>query len=236
MHQAGEIGGLENDITILQSLSVATQKSNISKEFFQVENQLKALLQLTDSIKPATEYPKPFDFILSKDMSELFLEAINKSANVAKKSISVAKSVYFPQIKAGIINRKTGNSSGYMGFTVGVQIPLPLGNNRATVRKEKIAQRELNFKNEATKIELQNRVKSLEYQLITLKKEIEKISKTFNKANKFIEKLTIAYKLGEIGAYKYNQSFDAYFEVMQNYLALINTYNQMVVEYEFYVK
>ncbi len=160
---------------------------------------------------------------------------IEKSNKVATRGVSLAKSVYFPKISAGLVNRKAGNAKDYMGFVVGLQIPLPLGNNRANIRKQRISQKEIAFNNQAQKIEIENTKESLSKQLTILKSEIETINKTFNKAKKFIEKLSIAYKAGEIGAYKYNQSFDDYFEVIQNYLALINTYNQMVVEYEFYV-
>ncbi|PID95423.1 MAG: hypothetical protein CSA94_01690, partial [Bacteroidetes bacterium] len=108
-------------------------------------------------------------------------------------------------------------------------------NNRAEVKKQKILSQEIAFQNEANKIKVQNHTKSLALQLSSLKTEIATISKTFEKAKTFIKKLSIAYEAGEIGAYKYNQSFDAYFEVMQNYLSLIHTYNQTVIEYEYYI-
>ncbi len=236
MYESGEIGGLENDITALKSLNIQTQKSTIYKEFAQVENQLKALLQLQKPIQPQEEFPRPLVFKFSDKSSAIFTDAIAKSNQVASRGVSLAKSVYFPQISAGLVNRKAGDAKGFMGFVVGLQIPLPLGSNRANVKKQKIMQEEIAFDNQAKQIEIENTKASLSEQLRTLKSEIDTINKTFEKAKKFIKKLSIAYKAGEIGAYKYNQSFDAYFEVMQNYLALIHTYNQVVVEYEFYVE
>ncbi len=235
-YQAGEIGGLENDITALQSLSIQTQKNTVNKEFAAVESQLKSILQLQKSIQPESEFPKPLEVTLSQDLSPLFSEVVTKSNQVASDGVSLARSAYFPTISAGLVNRKAGTADGFMGFVIGLQIPLPLGSNRATIKKEKIRQQEVAFENEATQIEVKNKKESLAAQLFILQKELHTINQTFDKAKKFIEKLDIAYKLGEIGAYKYNQSFDAYFEVMQNYLALIYTYNQTVVEYEYYVK
>ncbi len=188
------------------------------------------------SIQPQEEFPKPLAFEFSEKMSEVFTDAIAKSNQVANRGVSAAKSVYFPSISAGFIKRKAGTAKDFNGFVVGVQIPLPLGSNRANVRKQRILQEEVIFENQAKQIEIENKKESLSAQLIVLKKEIATINQTFDKAKKFIDKLAIAYRLGEIGAYKYNQSFDAYFEVMQNYLALINTYNQLVVEYEYYVE
>ncbi len=236
LHQSGEIGGLENDITMLQSLSVQAQRSNIYREFSQVENELKALLQLKKSVEPQDEFPEPLPFELSENTSEIFAEAMDKSNQVADKGVSLAKSVYFPEITAGLVNRKAGDAQDFMGFTVGLQVPLPLGNNKAMIKKQKIRASEIAFENEAERIAIENNKKSLSTQLTLLKTEIASISKTFEKAKKFIEKLSIAYEAGEIGAYKYNQSFDAYFEVMQNYLTLIHTYNQTVIAYEYYVE
>ncbi|MBS9766823.1 MAG: TolC family protein [Flavobacteriaceae bacterium] len=235
MYESGEIGGLENDVTVLKSLNIQTQKSTIYKEFTQVENQLKALLQLQKNIQPQEEFPRPLAFAFSDKSSDIFSDAIAKSNKVASRGVSLAKSVYFPQISAGLIKRKAGKAKDFMGFVVGLQIPLPFGSNRANVKKQRILQQEIAFNNEAKQIEIDNTKASLSEQLTALKSEIDTISKTFEKAKKFIKKLSIAYKAGEIGTYEYSQSFDTYFEVMQNYLALINTYNQMVVEYEFYV-
>ncbi|PIE50956.1 MAG: hypothetical protein CSA38_00340 [Flavobacteriales bacterium] len=236
IYKAGEIGGLENDITALKSLSIQTQRSAIYKSFSEVENQLKALLQLQKPIQPQDEFPRPLMFEFSDESSSIFTDAIAKSNQVASRGVSLAKSVYFPQISAGIINRKASNIRGFMGFVVGLQIPLPLGNNKANIEKQRILQEEMAFSNQAKQIEIDNTKANLSEQLKVLKSEIDTINKTFDKAKKFVKKLSIAYKAGEIGAYKYNQSFDAYFEVMQNYLALINTYNQTVIAYEFYIE
>ncbi len=235
LYQSGEIGGLENDITTLQALSIQTQKNTISKEFIHVENQLKSLLQLQQKIEPVHEFPKPLPFEFSENTFKGFTEAINKSNQVAGEKVALAKSAYFPEISLGLINRKAGEQKDFMGFVVGVGIPLPFGDNKAEVKKQKIMREQKAFENKAKQIEIENTKSSLTEQLQLLNSEINSINHTFEKAEKFIEKLSIAYEAGEIGAYKYNQSFDAYFEVMQNYLSLINTYNQMVIEYEFYI-
>ncbi len=236
MYEAGDIGGLERDITALKSLNIQTQRSTIYKEFSEVENQLKAILQLNSNIIPNREYPQALAFKFSENSSKVFSEAITKRNKVADNEVSLAKSGYFPSISAGLFNQKVDNTKGYTGFMIGLQIPLPLGNQRANIQKQKIKKDEIAFTNQSKQIEIENRKQSLIKQLISLKSDIETVNKTFDKAKKFIKKLSIAYKSGEIGTYQYSQSFDTYFEVMQNYLALIHTYNQTVVEYEFYVK
>ena len=237
LHKSGEIGGLENDLTTIQSLGVQSQKNKVYKDFLLVENQLKELLQLTSAIVPATKFPKKKEISIQKDtLSDTFLQALEKSNKVAERSISTAKAIYFPELKAGVINRKTGNNNAYTGFNVGVNIPLSFWSNNAKIIKQKILKEEIVFENESKKIAIQNNFKSLQKQIKYLESELLSIEETKKQAEKFIEKLEIAYKSGEIDAYQYNQSFNAYFQVMQNYLLLINNYNQTVIAYEFYTK
>ncbi|MFT4575552.1 MAG: cobalt-zinc-cadmium resistance protein CzcA [Polaribacter sp.] len=237
LHQSGEIGGLESDLTALQSLGVQSQKSKIYTQFLKIENELKQLLQISNAIEPLTKLPQKKEVFLKNDaLSTSFLSAIKKSNQVAQKNISVAKSVYFPELTAGFVNRKTGNALGYSGFNVGLNIPLSIWSKNATVKKQQIIKEEVAFENTSKTIALQNNFKSLGTQVSYLNTALENVEKTKNKASKFLKKIKLAYQLGEIDAYQYSQSFNAYFQVMQNYLSLINNYNQTVIAYEFYTK
>lgn len=237
LYKSGEIGGLENDLTAIQSLGVQSQKSKIYKDFLKAENELKELLQLKEAIIPMTKFPNKKEVLITKDtLSETFLKVLEKSNIVAERSVLAVKSTYFPELKAGIINRKTGNNNGYTGFNVGLNIPLSFWSNNAKIKQQKIIKEEVAFENESKKIAIQNNFKSLQKQIQYLDNELLTIEETKKKAEKFIKKLELAYKSGEIDAYQYNQSFNAYFQVMQNYLSLINNYNQTVIAYEFYTE
>ncbi|MCG8795937.1 CusA/CzcA family heavy metal efflux RND transporter [Tenacibaculum finnmarkense] len=245
LYNAGEIGGLENDLTILQSLDIQSKKSTIYKDFTSVENKLKEVLQIKNTIIPETKFPikKTLKNAIllqhnseKENLSKAFLEILSKREKVAKKNILVAKSAYFPEITAGIINRKTENTTDYTGFNIGLNVPISFWANNAKIKQQKIISEEIAFENQANKIAIQNNFKSLQEQLTYLKTELVGIEAMKIKADNFIKKLKIAYSVGEIDAYKYNQSFNTYFQVMQNYLLLIHNYNQTVISYEFYTK
>ncbi|MBE7646360.1 CusA/CzcA family heavy metal efflux RND transporter [Tenacibaculum finnmarkense genomovar ulcerans] len=245
LYDAGEIGGLENDLTILQSLDIQSKKSTIYKDFKSVENKLKEVLQIKNTIIPETKFPikKTLKNAVllqhnseKENLSKAFLEILSKREKVAKKNILVAKSAYFPEITAGIINRKTGDLTDYTGFNIGLNVPISFWANNAKIKQQKIISEEIAFENQANKIAIQNNFKSLQEQLTYLKTELVGIEAMKIKADNFIKKLKIAYSVGEIDAYKYNQSFNTYFQVMQNYLLLIHNYNQTVISYEFYTK
>lgn len=237
LYEAGEIGGLENDLTILQSLGTQSKKSTIYKSFTQIENKLKELLLIKSTIIPVVKFPVKKVILLKKDtLSETLLSALKLRDKVARKSTLVANSVYFPELTAGVINRKIGEANDYTGFNVGLNIPLSFWSNKAKVKNSVIIGEEIAYKNESKKIAIYNNFKSLKEQLKYLNSELLSIDSTVIKAKKFIKKLQLAYTSGEIDAYKYNQSFNVYFQVIQNYLSLINNYNQTVIAYEFYIK
>ncbi|CAL2083989.1 CusA/CzcA family heavy metal efflux RND transporter [Tenacibaculum sp. 190524A02b] len=237
LYKTGEIGGLESDVTTLQVLGVQSQKTKVYKEFIEVENKLKQLLQINYAIEPTLKFTKKksipkFQAILSEAFSSL-LESKKK---ITEQNVAVAKSIYFPELKAGLVNRKTGISNSFNGFNVGVTLPISFWSNSAKIKQQKLIQEEVVYENQATSIALKNHLKSLKDQLKYLDNELLNIQETVSVANKFIIKLQLAYKLGEIDAFQYTQSFNAYFQVMQNYLSLINNYNQTVIAYEFYTK
>ncbi|MCD8437882.1 CusA/CzcA family heavy metal efflux RND transporter [Tenacibaculum dicentrarchi] len=245
LYNSGEIGGLENDLTILQSLDIQSKKSTIYKGFTSVENKLKELLQIKTAIIPQIKFPIKKTLknavllknnIKKDNLSKAFLEILSKREKVAKKNILVAKSIYFPEITAGIINRKTENATDYTGFNIGLNVPISFWSNNAKIKQQKIISEEIAYENEANKIAIQNNFKSLQEQIKYLKTELASIDRMKIKAEKFIKKLKLAYTSGEIDAYQYNQSFNIYFQVMQNYLLLIHNYNQTVISYEFYTK
>ncbi|WP_435262795.1 CusA/CzcA family heavy metal efflux RND transporter [Tenacibaculum sp. nBUS_03] len=237
LHNAGEIGGLENDLTALQFLGVKSQKNKMYKKLFEVENQLKEILQINDVIKPIENFPKK-KIIEKKDgvVSSTFKEMLNKQNEREAKQVSLAKAAYFPELTGGIVSRKIGNNISYTGFNIGVNIPISFWSNNSKIKQQKINKEEVVFENQSKFIAIKNNFESLQNQILYLNKELKGINKTVLVAERFIEKLQIAYKAGEIDAFQYSQSFTAYFQVMQNYLSLINNYNQTVIAYEFYSK
>ncbi len=237
LYSSGEIGGLENDLTQLQGLSIQSQKNSMFKTFVQVENRLKQLLQLEQNVEPEIELPEKLTIQFPKDdISNDFREVMDQRSDVAQKQIQLSKSSYFPQFTAGVIRRKTGASPTFNGFQLGLNVPLSLWSNNAKIKQRKIAMEEVELTNGNQALALENEFSSLRDQLGLLNSELESIEPTVVKAKTFIDKLKIAYRAGEIDAFQFNQSFEAYFKVMLNYLTLIQTYNQTVIDYEFYTK
>jgi cobalt-zinc-cadmium resistance protein CzcA len=186
LYQSGEIGGLESDLTALQSLGVQSQKSKTYTQFLKVENELKQLLQISTAIEPFTKLPQKKEIYLQRNtLSVSFLSVIKESNQVAQKNVSIAKAIYFPELTAGIINRKTGNSLGYTGFNVGLNIPLSIWSKNATIKKQQLIKEAIFFENTSKMIALQNNFKSLKKQVSYLNTEIENVENTKNKASKF---------------------------------------------------
>jgi len=195
------------------------------------------LLQITDAISPKTKFPVKKQVDLNEVvLADSFTTLLQKSNAVAERNVALAKAAYFPELTAGLINRKTGNVIGYTGFRVGLKIPLSIWSKNAKVKRQQLEKEKVVFENNATKIAMQNSFKSLQEQLTYLSKELVSLDTSKKQATTFLNKLQLAYKSGEIDAYQFGQSFNAYFQVIQHYLALINNYNQTVIAYQYYTK
>lgn len=237
LHASGEIGGLENDLTVLQSLGVQSQKNEVYKKFNEAEMQLKSFLQLKDMIVPKIKYPKKLATVfLQEQLSTTFSEQLNATTKVASSKVAVSKSIFFPEFTAGIVRRKSGASTAYNGFNIGLSIPLSFWSNSSKIKQQKIDKEEVVYQNKALSKSYQNSFNTYKKQLSYLTSELVNINITVRKAKDFIEKIKLAYSSGEIDAYKYNQSFTAYYKVFQNYLSLINNYNLTVIAFEYYTK
>lgn len=238
LYQTGEIGGIENDLTNLQSVRIRSQLSNLLKQYQEAENALKKVLNIKENIQPESLLPLKLERVHQKEepISGIFSTVLEQRLKVADKQIAVSRSNNFPELTAGFVRRQTGNSNGFNGFRLGLNIPLFTWINTSKIKEQKILKEEISLENNNQRLIIENKIMSIQEQLVSLDKELTSIESITQKAQKFIRKLTIAYKAGEIDAYKYNQSFDTYYKVMQNYLQIIRTYNLTVIEFEFYSK
>ena len=237
LHKAGEIGGLENDLTQLQSLAIQTEKNSIYKAYIQAANDLKALLQINEAIVPKTNMPVKLTSLLDTDKTNSdFTNVFTQKAIVAHQQTALAKAKLFPEFSAGYVQRKTGDANAYDGFKLGLNIPLAFWNTKAKIKQQKIKEEEVALTNASQKLSLNNQLIGVKQQLELLNKEWKTVALTTEKAQLFIKKLEIAYKAGEIDAYQYNQSFEAYFKVMHRYLTLVKNYNVSIIEYEYLTK
>lgn len=234
LHSSGEIGGVENDLTSLQYLETQAAKTSAYRSYIDAENALKNLLQIQGQITPKEQQPKRKSQLLKNEsLAGVFSELTHQKEAVFNSQIALSKSGYFPQLTAGVIKRVTGDA-GFTGFQVGLQLPLSFWSTRAKVTQSKLRKEEVTIRNKAQLLAISNESDNVMRQLRYLDKELVAMEEMALKAKSFVAKIALAYKSGEIDAYKYNQSFRSYYQVMNSYLLLVNNYNLLVIAYQYY--
>ncbi|WP_196893999.1 CusA/CzcA family heavy metal efflux RND transporter [Aureivirga marina] len=234
----GEIGGLERDLSLLQTVNYQAQRIEIFNNLQFLEAELKNVLVIQESIKPKTDsYKRKKTPSLEKELNPEFEELLAAKVSVANKNVKASKSMFVPQLTAKYINRKNTNATGFSGYGIGVNIPLDFWSKNAKVKQDKIKKDQIITETNASKNNLKNKVSQLKQQLIYMQKQLDEMDPNIvQKSEKFKSKIQTAYKEGEIDAFEFLQSFTTYSQIMLNYLDVINNYNQTVIEYSFYVE
>ncbi|WP_196888736.1 CusA/CzcA family heavy metal efflux RND transporter [Aureivirga sp. CE67] len=235
----GEIGGLERDLSLLQSVNYQAQRLDIYNELRKVETELKNLLVIDYSIKPKMQDSfQRFDFPdVNKSLDAEFQNLLAAQNTVAEKEVKATKSLYSPQFVAAFVNRENTSIGAYNGYVVGLNIPLDFWSKSAKVKQQKIRRNQIQTETSAAKNSLENQLDQLKQQLLYMKQELDVIDPNIvEKSERFKSKIQTAYKEGEIDAFEFLQSFTTYSQIMLNYLDVVNNYNQTVIAYSFYVE
>lgn len=168
----------------------------------------------------------------------------NNKMQVSEKNLSVIKQGYLPGINFALknqllikgfnpynIDRERFTKGNFMGFEVGVSIPLFFGEQRA---KTRAAKRDIEItKMQQYEVEL---AMSKEYQ--TSLNEFSKAKNTLDyyvqRGNKQATEMTrisqIAYQQGEINYIEYIQNLKVAVEISLQYAVAVNEYNQTIIQ------
>lgn len=243
-YQAGEIRRLEvMEAERLQKenkLEIATVKSEEEK----VRLQLERLLQTPD-IEPADTRLQPLGFTAS---SFQYTQTANGQyasdrLSVADKQVSVAQNGYAPSLSLSLRNqlvisgwdpyhqnRSRFDGGNFMGFEVGVGIPLFYG---ATKAKVKAAKKDREMIQLEIKAEQQRLEKEYQAALSRINAAYTKMDyyqqEGTKKADEMARLGALEYQNGEITYVEYNNVLQETIDIRLKQAAAINEYNQSVV-------
>jgi cobalt-zinc-cadmium resistance protein CzcA len=129
-----------------------------------------------------------------------------------------------------------GAGKRFQGFQFGVGIPISNGASKAKIRaselNEKIAQNQLNLNTLQLNSALQQAIQAYQTaeQSLTLYEQ-----KTLVLAKTIRDHATRAYEAGEINYLEFAQAMTRAWNIDYNYLDLLDSYNQSVIEIEFLI-
>lgn len=162
---------------------------------------------------------------------------------VSEKNLSITKQGYLPGFNIALknqflikgfnpydIERERFDKGNFMGFEVGISLPLFFGEQRA---KTKAAKREV----EIARLEQENAMLTMRKNYQTYLNEYTKAQNALDyystRGNKQAEDITrisqISYEKGEINYIEYIQNLKIAVEIQLQYTNAINNYNQIII-------
>ncbi|MEI2750755.1 MAG: CusA/CzcA family heavy metal efflux RND transporter [Ferruginibacter sp.] len=237
--KAGDSPGLDSIAANVRLRELRALKSQVETEIQLQQQVLMQLLNSADSILPANmpleKWPMPS---LSASTNHPLLALQSQNINIANAGIAVAKNENKPEFSGRFFSQSIyGLKDPYTGFSVTASFPL-FG---AKAYRSKIAM---------TKAEVELQKKQLEYdsQLMLAKsiqalQEVQKNNSLLlfyegtgmKQAEEIIKASSLAYRAGEIGFSEVNQFLTQSIDIQKNYLEALNSYNQSVIQYNYYI-
>lgn len=244
--QAGETRRLE--VLSAERMLKENQMEKIAalSESENVRQQLAKLLNIDSlSLEPADTELRPIDFVQVSYNYQQTLEGMyaNDRLTIAEKALAVAKNGYAPSLSLSLRNqlvlsdwnpyhqeRTKFDGGNFMGFEVGVGIPLFYGASKAKVKAAK--------KNrEIVELEMKEEQQQREKEYLVA---LSKCNSTFARLNyyqqegdKKAEELAqlglLEYQNGEITYIEYINALQESLDMRMKHLEAINEYNQSVI-------
>jgi cobalt-zinc-cadmium resistance protein CzcA len=208
----------------------------------EVQMQQQSLMQLlntTDVLLPlATPLEKLSMPALATDSLHPLLNLQSQNINIANAGIAVIKNENKPDFSGRFFSQRVwGASDPFTGFSVSAAFPL-FG---ATAYRNKV---------KTAQADMQLRQKQFDYnkqlvntQQIKMEQEVAKNKSLLlfyetaglKQAEEIIKAAFLAYRSGEISFAELSQFLTQAIEIQKNYLENLNSYNQSVIQYYYYI-
>lgn len=206
-----------------------------------LENSNKRLMQL---IRP--EFPveiqltslQPLDFQPEELHNHPLLRLYQQHIHLQEISISIEKSRLWPDINFGFFDgtNRYPDARHYMGYQVGLQVPLFFGAQRSRIKSEKIALEMAQIRYEYLKDQLETRFATLYNEYLKYRKVLEDFqASNLELYRELLNAAHLSFQLGQIGYFQYAQSIANALEIKIQYLDILADYNRTVTELKYLV-
>lgn len=237
--KTGDSPGLDSIAAGVRMNELQALLQQIEKEI-QIEQQsLMQLLNTAETMMPVTAPLEKLALpVTSTDTAHPLLALQAQNINIANAGISVIKNENRPEFSGRFFSQRLwGATDPYTGFSVSAAIPLFGANGYRN--KVKVAQAESAVQQ-----------KQYEYgkqvfttRLTQIQQEVEKSnsllsfyeSSGLKQAQEIIKAASLAYRAGEISFAELSQFLTQAIEIQKNYLENMNSYNQSVIQYYYYI-
>lgn len=245
---AGETGKLEQMNAQRLSKENDIALSNADKDVLIARYKLQQWLNTDEDIRPVEgslaviddAELTPMDFNSS---ATPVAQMLNQQLKVSERSLNVARQGYLPSISLALstqllikgfnpydIERERFSKGNFMGFEVGVSVPLFFGGQRAKVKaaKHDITMAEVQRQEQLQRLEKEYKAAYNGY--LKAKQSLD-YYRTEGKAqaDELVRISQLSYEKGDIGYVEYVQNLQTAVSIREQYAAATNDYNQAVI-------
>ncbi|MBK8496274.1 MAG: TolC family protein [Chitinophagaceae bacterium] len=237
--KTGDSRGLDSIAANVRMAELQALLHQIGNDIIIQQQSLSQLLNSTDLILPMMQPLEKLSMpVFSRDSIHPLLALQSQNINIANAGVAVVKNENKPDFSGRFFSQRLwGASDPFTGFSVTASFPL-FGAS-AYRSKVKTAQAE---------VLLQQRQFEYGKQLFNTKQlQMQQEMKRNNSLLSFYEKSglrqaseiinasTLAYRAGEISFAELSQFLAQAIDIQKNYLEALNTYNQSVIQYNYFI-
>jgi heavy metal efflux system protein len=237
--KTGDSPGLDSIAANVRMMELQAQLQQMGNEVQIQQQVLMQLLNTTDVLLPLLSPVEKLAMpALATDSVHPLLALQTQNISITNAGIGVIKNENKPEFSGRFFSQRLwGAKDPFSGFSVTAAFPL-FGAN-AYRNKVKVAQADMLVQQK--QYDYNNLV--LNTQKIQVQQAVEKNKSMLSfyetaglkQANEIISAASLAYRAGEISFAELSQFLTQAIEIQKNYLENLNSYNQSVIQYYYYI-
>ena len=236
------------DISLLKKAMATSKVSEVNGQYLNslddlsiAELKFRQLLSTKSQLLPLSDEMQLYEIVRSNDnntlQDNLMLSYYDANYRLARMDEAIAKSQYFPEVKAGFFYQDINPDNGLYGWQVSVGIPLWINSQQAEIKQYKI-------KSEIALNELEYNKSQITYEIENLKYNLNKYfrqimhydQEALPQAEILLQTAQYQLQAEEIDFTEFLQSISLAMQIRSDYLSVINLYNQTSIQLEIYEK
>ncbi|MBR9997362.1 MAG: TolC family protein [Cyclobacteriaceae bacterium] len=223
------------------------QELNIKADRIQVNkrtliNQINVIVNSEDRVEPVQDSLGRLVIVLPDNAESISIDSLpevameKQRAIVARSFHGLTKSKISPYFSAGYFNQQLLQESGFQGFLVGVGFPLWFFPQKSRIQATSINMSIAENRYAYEKFQTINEYENLRMRLEQLNENLRFYEEQrLENARLIEENANLLYESGEIGYLEFVQNLTTALEIQEDYLTLVNEYNQLVIEMFYYM-
>ena len=237
--KTGDSPGLDSIAANVRMRELQALITQMGKEIQIQQQSLMQLLNTTDVLLPLMIPMEKLTMpVIASDSTHPLLALQSQNINIANAGINVVKNENKPEFSGRFFSQRLwGAKDPFTGFSV--TAAFPLFGAKAYQNKIKVAQADMAVQQKQYEYEAQ----VLNTQKLQMQQEVEKNRSMLafyegtglKQAEEIIKAASLAYRAGEISFAELSQFLTQAIEIQKNYVENLNSYNQSVIQYNYYI-